>query len=124
MTHALIANGLVVQVDAATFDVNPALVWADITAITPAPQVGWSATQTSGAWTFAAPAAPPGPTIQQQAQVALDKSDMTSTRCFKAGVAFPADWQTYCVALRAIVNGTASPMPTALPALPAYPAGT
>lgn len=59
------------------------------------------------------------------AQAALDKMDAPggcAIRCFKAGVAFPADWLAYCVALRAIVNGTSSA--TALPTQPAYPAGT
>jgi hypothetical protein len=100
------------------------MTWVDVTSVMPVPQVGWDAVQTNGAWTFTAPAASPGPTLAAQAQAALDRSDMTSTRCFKAGVPFPADWQTYCVALRAIVGGTAGPMPTTLPAQPAYPAGT
>ncbi len=65
-----------------------------------------------------------GPTVQQQAKSALDASDMVALRCFKAGVAFPLDWQTYTTTLRSIVNGTASPLPTALPAQPAYPSGT
>jgi hypothetical protein len=62
-----------------------------------------------------------------QAQAALDAMDAPggcAIRCFKSGQAFPADWQAYTVELRAIVNGTASPMPTSLPVQPAFPAGT
>lgn len=73
------------------------------------------------------PVAPPGPTLAQQAQAALDVMDAPggcAIRCFKAGVAFPAAWQAYCTALRAIVNGTASPTPTVVPTAPAFPAGT
>jgi hypothetical protein len=76
--------------------------------------------------TFTSPA-PPAPTAAQQgsalkerAQVALDASDMVATRCFKAGVAFPTDWQTYVSDLRAIVSSGTGTLPTA----PAYPAGT
>jgi hypothetical protein len=67
------------------------------------------------------------PTLAQQALAALNAMDAPggcAIRCFKAGVAFPPDWQTYCSELRAIVNGTANPMPTILPTQPAYPAGT
>jgi len=50
----------------------------------------------------------------------LDKSDMVAIRCIKANVAFPADWQAYVAALRAVVNGTS----TNLPVQPLFPAGT
>lgn len=73
------------------------------------------------------PTTPVAAPIAQQAQALLNAMDAPggcAIRCFKAGVAFPATWQAYCTALRAIVNGTASPMPTALPAQPAYPTGT
>lgn len=56
----------------------------------------------------------------KQAKIALDATDMVAIRCLKAGVAFPADWQAYCVELRAIVDGSSDALPTA----PAYPAGT
>lgn len=60
---------------------------------------------------------------QSAAQAALDKTDAVALRCWKAGVAFPASWVSYTAALRAIV-GTASGTPSALPAMPYYPAGT
>ncbi len=73
---------------------------------------------------------PPVPTaaqihqqLQAQAQAALDRTDLMAFRCFKAGIAFPAAWQTYTIALRNIVNGTDATS-TALPTQPAYPAGT
>jgi hypothetical protein len=102
-------------------------VWVDVSAVTPAPQVGWSAVETGGVWAFTPPAAPAGPTIEVQAQAALDVMDAPggcAIRCFKAGVAFPANWQAYTTELRSIRNGTASPMPTTLPTAPAFPAGT
>ncbi len=61
--------------------------------------------------------------LQAQAQLALDKTDVVAGRCFKAGVAFPAAWQTYTQALRAIANGTDAAS-TSLPAQPPYPSGT
>ncbi len=73
---------------------------------------------------------PPPPTPQQlhdelvkQAQAALGRTDSVALRCIKAGVAFPAAWQTYTTALRNIANGTDTTS-TSLPAAPAYPAGT
>lgn len=61
--------------------------------------------------------------LQAQAAVALDKTDIVAARCFKAGIAFPAAWQTYTQALRAIINGVDTTS-TSLPTQPAYPAGT
>ena len=61
--------------------------------------------------------------LQAQAADALSKTDIVAGRCFKAGIAFPSAWQTYTVALRAIVSGTDT-ISTSLPTQPAYPAGT
>jgi hypothetical protein len=58
--------------------------------------------------------------LKSQAQAALDASDLTASRCFKAGVVFPSEWQTYVTALRAIVSTGTGTIPTQ----PAYPAGT
>ena len=55
-----------------------------------------------------------------EAQAALDKSDLVALRCFKNGVLFPAEWATYCTALRAIVVSGVGP----LPVQPAYPEGS
>lgn len=59
-------------------------------------------------------------TLISQAQSALDKSDLVATRCFKAGVPFPSEWQAYVASLRAIVSSGAG----ALPTQPDYPVGT
>lgn len=55
-----------------------------------------------------------------EAQAALDRSDLVALRCFKNGVPFPAEWATYCAALRAIVVSGVGP----LPVQPAYPEGS
>lgn len=60
------------------------------------------------------------PVLKARAQKALDASDMTAMRCFKAGVVFPTAWKNYVSALRSIVSGGAGP----LPARPDFPAGT
>lgn len=58
--------------------------------------------------------------LKASAQAALNASDMTAIRCVKAGVAFPAEWQSYVSALRAIISsGTGT-----FPARPAFPANT
>lgn len=99
----------------------PALAaqFIDVTAAPPNP--GDAATETNGAWTFAAP---PVPAIDTRpaARAALDTSDRTIIRCYERAVAVPADWTAYRAALRTIVSGSATTTP--LPAMPAYPAGT
>lgn len=58
--------------------------------------------------------------LKSQAQKSLNKSDLVATRCFKAGVPFPSEWQTYVTSLRSIASsGTGS-----LPDQPPYPIGT
>jgi hypothetical protein len=61
--------------------------------------------------------------LRAQANLALDKSDIVASRCYKAGVAFPSAWLTYVESLRNIVNGTDTTS-TSLPVTPTYPAGT
>lgn len=82
--------------------------------------------ENAGAWTVRegviVAASPPEIDSRIGAQTALDRSDMTALRCFKAGVAFPSDWKAYVIALRAIVAG--EPTSIALPTQPAFPAGT
>lgn len=59
---------------------------------------------------------------------ALDSTDVVANRCFKAGVAFPAEWKAYVDSLRAAYNAEEV---IELPSPPknedgsiAYPAGT
>ena len=88
-------------------------------------EAGWSFDGS----TFLAPppVAPTPPTAQQLLQYAaqdrLTANDKVATRCLKAGVAYPANWLAFDVALRAIANGTDTTS-TSLPATPSYPAGT
>jgi len=73
-TYARILGGLVAELFSTAGDITqmfvPSLIWVDVTSVSPAPTVGWSATQSAGAWSFAAPA---GPTLAQTqtAQIAL-----------------------------------------------------
>ncbi len=65
-------NSTICQIAPATFSVAAPLAWtADISSLSPQPGTGWTATVTGGVWTFAAPAAPPAPTLAQQAQAML-----------------------------------------------------
>jgi len=62
--------------------------------------------------------------LRPAAQTELEHTDLVALRCFKANVAFPADWQAHAVACRNIVNGTDTTS-TILPGRPTtYPAGT
>ena len=58
--------------------------------------------------------------LKVTAQTALDKSDVTLIRCAENGVVVPLEWAAYRKALRSVISGAASIMPTQ----PAYPAGT
>ncbi len=69
--QALVASGAVIELAATPFAVVPSWSWVDVSAVSPAPQVGWSAAETGGAWRFTPPTAPPPPTLAQQAQAAL-----------------------------------------------------
>lgn len=59
-----------------------------------------------------------------QAQALLDKSDLVATRCFKAGIAFPAAWQSYVITLRAILSSAIGDSTQPLPSQPSYPQGS
>ncbi|WP_028535620.1 hypothetical protein [Paludibacterium yongneupense] len=62
---------------------------------------------------------------QAQAQILLDACDRVALRCWKAGVAFPEDWQAYDKSCRAIVRAAAGDPTAALPQQPKdYPANT
>ncbi len=80
--------------------------------------------QTAGAWKFAAPvpAIPTAADLAVMAKSALDQSDITILRCVEHGIAVPVEWVAHRSALRAFVAGASTA--TALPATPAYPAGT
>lgn len=57
------------------------------------------------------------------AQASLDASDKVLVRCMKAGVPYPAAWQSRDIVLRAIVSGSDTTS-NALPIQPDYPEGT
>ena len=63
--------------------------------------------------------ATPIPLIEQ-AQAALTKSDITMIRCLSAGLTVPTEWQAYRAALRDVLSGKRTTMPTQ----PSYIAGT
>lgn len=52
----------------------------------------------------------------------LEYTDQVASRCFKAGVEWPADWKTYTQALRDITKQL-DPLNVVWPVLPALPAG-
>jgi hypothetical protein len=118
--YALITNGVVTnivdQVDVPPAELNPVL--------TDTAQIGW----TYSGGIFAVPTTP-APVVIPLAQQALMQLNIVTgvsgqvMRCMAAGVAVPAAWITYIAALRAIANGTDTKS-TALPATPAYVAGT
>ena len=127
---ALIANGSVAQVSSAEFPVHPSLVWVDVSAVSPAPQAGWLATQTNGIWTFAVPPVLllPLPSLALQALAASDTAMHRIAEAVSLGLnswtgTDVVAWTNYRRELRAISDGS-DLTATALPAKPAYPAGT
>lgn len=124
-TYARIDGGIVAELFATDGDIttmfHPDLFWKDVTNVSPAPQEGWSAEETDGAWSFVAQAIQEPP-IDVLAREALDISDTTVLRCYEHAVGVPAEWQEYRSELRAIVSGSSSA--ETLPTRPAFPAGT
>jgi hypothetical protein len=91
----LVLNGTVVQTASATFSVNAALQWVDVSAVSPSPQPGWAAVETAGVWTFTAPAAPPAPTLAQQAAAAINAGvTLQLTGSLTLTATFPCDSTT------------------------------
>ncbi len=125
---ARIENGTVAELTDVDPDgrFHPSLAWISYAGIVPPPQIGWTATEANGIWTMSPPADRSAEitraVLVSAAQTALDKSDVTAIRCWKAGVPFPAEWQSYCTSLRSIVSGSLSVM--TLPTQPAYPPAT
>jgi hypothetical protein len=60
------------------------------------------------------------PEPRDLALAALDATDATALRCFKAGIAFPPEWQQYTEALRAIVRAKEGDLPDR----PPFPKGS
>jgi hypothetical protein len=58
--------------------------------------------------------------LKAQAQVALQKSDITVLRCYEHAIAIPSEWATYRAQLRQVIQGTLA----TLPIQPAFPAGS
>lgn len=74
--YARIQNGVVVEffnlppgADIANY-FNAALTWVNVSTVSGI-AIGWTATETNGAWSFAAPPPPPAPTPAQQAFATL-----------------------------------------------------
>jgi hypothetical protein len=53
---------------------HPDLIWANITDLSPAPVVGWTAIEADGVWSFSAPI-PPVPTSAELKAAAMAKRD-------------------------------------------------
>lgn len=70
--YACVANGFVTRI-LATVGPSPVIPvgsWVDVDAVSPRPDVGWTAAQSGGAWSFTAPTAP-SLTLPQRALAAL-----------------------------------------------------
>ncbi|WP_428485937.1 hypothetical protein [Rhodopila sp.] len=50
---------------------DASMLWVNLAGITPTPQLGWSASETNGTWSFTAPPPPPAPTLAEQAITAM-----------------------------------------------------
>jgi hypothetical protein len=127
-TYARIDNGIVAELFETDGDItemfHPDLQWIDITAMSPAPQPGWTYSGSA----FAEPAGPSAAELwavyQSRAQALLNESDRTVIRCYEASTPLPETWVTYRKALRAIVGAESGDPTQPLPSKPEYPAGT
>ena len=112
--NGLIVNRVVVD------DISTWSAPAGFTTATETSPMQIGATYINGVYTpLPTPPTPP-PNYTALATAALLSSDMTALRCFKAGVPFPPEWQSYVASLRSIEKSGTGPLPTK----PAFPAGT
>ncbi len=90
--YALVAGGRVVEIAAGTFEVHPDFVWVDVSSVTPRPETGWSATESGGNWSFAAPVTPTLTLAQQaSALLAAGLTLTTAGTLALSGVTFATD---------------------------------
>lgn len=61
---------------------------------------------------------------RREALEALEKSDITVSRCYECGVVVPEEWVVYRRSLREIVSAPPGSNDVAVPDRPAYPEGT
>lgn len=121
-TYAWINNGSVGQIITTTDDLStlyaPGFVAAciDVTNVTPAPSGGWTATETSGTWSFSPPETPTL-TLSQQATLAQSWIMQQANLAAAMGEVFSANMKAYVKAIAFIANGTDTTS-TALPAQP------
>ena len=104
--NALILNGTVVQIEAATFPVHSDLTWVAIPSGTTV-AVGYS----YAAGVFTAPPAPPAPTLAQQAVAAMSAGlAITSTATSSLDATYPcnanAQAQLSAEVISLMLNGT------------------
>lgn len=140
-TYARIHDGIVVERIATDRDItmmfHPSLVWVDVSGISPQPQVGWSAIQSSGAWSFGPPAGPASTQIwadyQGNVLAALIKTDVTMARITEAVALGRTTWDAPDVValaehrrdLRSILSQPKPDViPGELPSHPGFPGGT
>jgi hypothetical protein len=107
---ALVAGEQVAELAPEEFPIHPALVWVDVSSVSPPPNVGWTATETAGVWTFTAPAGPAPPTLAEQAVAAIDAGlavTSTSTPALNGtyGVDPTAQGRIASVSTYILVNG-------------------
>lgn len=62
--------------------------------------------------------------LKMEAMALLLKTDAVAIRCFKAGIVFPESWESYVLALRAIVRVDIWDKSLTIPTMPEYPDGT
>lgn len=113
----LVDNIIVAPDDGSTFTPDDGFTAVPVDDGTPI-SIGWLSSDGQ----FTEPTQEPPP-LSQQAYNALQRTDDTALRCFKAGVVYPAEWSVYSAELRAIYNGSDATS-TSLPNKPPYPQGT
>src|ERR1700734_3317865 len=109
-SFALVLDNNIIQINPTIFPVAPPMVWTtDISAISPEPQVGWAAAESSGVWSFTAPPAPPALTLAQQAEAMLGQGiAITSTGTPALNATYPIDPNTQFLASQIVDYITAN----------------
>lgn len=86
------------------------LVWAGVDGVSPAPEVGWEASQTGGVWHFAAPAAPVLTLAEQAVARLAEGLSIASTGTPALSAVYPADAaaQQKLLSIQTVLAGTGS----------------
>ncbi|MCP1221321.1 hypothetical protein NKW45_05605 [Acetobacter orientalis] len=116
MSFALVSEGVVLQISPEKFWVASGFIWIDVSAVTPAPDVRWTAQEADGVWSFTPPVIPVLPLRARAATALQSAQDYVRNNYTMLNSSTPDAWVVYLKALMQIASGsdtTSTVLPTA-----------